>query len=189
MSGKKKSKIVSFISIIIFLLVIVFAVGLIFRYTKAGDKIKDLVNPAFRVEYGGIDYKDGNNEIVLPKDGQVKFNVKGVESYKVRVTPNVTSETDFSYEIGNEVYIFGEADLNKFFVTDNSIKNGYFVIDCTQDLSIESVLSEIHGGAEIKLNGKVDVPYLLTFASGENIVSFMFGGDIKVSLSENNIKF
>lgn len=189
MSGKKKSGLSSVITVIIFLLVVVLAVGLIFKHTKAGDKIKDLVNPAFRVEYGGVDYSGGNNAVALPKDGQAQFKIKGVKIYKVRVTPNVTPETDFSYDIGNEVYTFGQTDLTNFFITDDSIKNGYFIIDCSQDLTLESVLSKIHGGAEIKLNGSVDFPYLLTFSGGTKTISFIFGGEVKINLSESNIVF
>ena len=63
MSGKKKSKFMSVISVIVFFLVIVLAVGLIVKYTKAGDKVKDLFNPAFRVEYDGKDYDNKRGKI------------------------------------------------------------------------------------------------------------------------------
>lgn len=195
MNGKKKSVLMSAMSVFAVLLVIVLAVGLVFKYTKAGDIVKDWLNPAFRVEYNGIDYQNGDNAIILPKSGHARFIVKGVDSYKVRVVPNVTTETNFSYEIGNEVYLFGEADLSKYFVTADSIKNGYFIIDCSQDLSLESVLSKIHGGSKVVLNGNVKYPYLLSFGSDNVAITFMLGvldgedGATDITLSDEQIIF
>ncbi len=189
MSGKRKSKFMSALSVLIMLLVIALAVGLVFKYTKAGDKIKDIVDPAFRVEYDGKDYDGENNVIALPTKGQAQFKVKGAESYKVSITPNVTSETDFTYEIGNTIYSYGQADLSNVFISNDSIKNGSFYLNCLADYSLESVLSKIHGGAEIVLNGEIECPYLLVFTANNNVISFMFNGEIRIDLSETEIIF
>ena len=66
MSGKKKQVLSSVITVIVSLLVIVLAVGLIFKYTKAGEKIEDLINPAFRVEYNNYKYSDGLMLLIYP---------------------------------------------------------------------------------------------------------------------------
>lgn len=42
MYGKKKTALSSLLTFIITSLVIILAVGVVFKYTKAGDKIKDL---------------------------------------------------------------------------------------------------------------------------------------------------
>lgn len=189
MNGKKKSVFNSVLSIVIVLLVVVLAVGLIFKFTKAGDKIKDLVNPAFRVEYGGKDFTGKDNKLLLPTNGQAEFIVKGVDSYKVSLTPNVTPETDFTYEVGDTIYNFSQADLSKVFIGNESIKNGSFYLECVEDYSIESVLSKIHGGAEIVLNGEISCPYLLSFTSNNVTVSFAFNDVIQVILSESHIIF
>lgn len=189
MYGKEKSMIRSLITLIISLLVIALAVGLILKYTTVGDKVNDLINPTFRVEYDGKEYSDGTNEIFLPSTGQATFKVRGVDNYKVRVTPNTTQETDFTYEIGNEVYTFSRTDLTSYFVTNESLKDGYFTIDCTQELSLDSVLSKIHGNAEVKFTCDIVHPYLLTFTSGESSVSFTFGGVPSISLPKDNVVF
>lgn len=189
MSGKRESIFISAVTVIIYMLVIVLAVGLIFKRTSVGDKIEDLIDPTFRVEYDGTDYSSENNVITLPKDGQAQFKVKGAESYKVTLTPNVTSETDFTYEVGNTVYNFSQADLSKVFIGSDSVKNGSFYLDCTADYSLESVLSKIHDGAEIKLNGNTAFPYLLTFGNGTETVSFLFGSNVRLELSESIIVF
>ncbi|MDE6492130.1 MAG: hypothetical protein K2L37_03160 [Lactobacillus sp.] len=189
MGGKKKTGFKSVISVIVFLLVIVLAVGLIVKYIKAGDKVKDLFNPAFRVEYDGKEYKGDNNVIMLPLTGQAQFKVKGAESYKVTLIPNVTSETDFTYEIGDTVYRYSQADLSKVFINGDSIKNGSFYLNCVDDYSLESVLLKVHGGTKIVLNGGAQYPYLLTFTADGATIKFLFGVDFDIDLSESNIIF
>lgn len=189
MSGKKKQVLSSVITVIVSLLVIVLAVGLIFKYTKAGEKIEDLINPVFRVEYNNYKYSDGLNAVDLPDEGYARFKVRGTEFYSIRVTSYVTPETDFTYEIGNTVYTFGKADFTKLFVSDSSIQDGYFLIDCSQDFSIESMLSKLHDGAEIKLNGNAEFPYMITFSGKGKAVKFIFGGKRTFRLSDSNIIF
>lgn len=189
MNGKKKSNFIEIVTVIVYLLVIVLAVGLVFKYTKAGDKIEDLINPAFRVEYDGVNYSGENNVITLPNDGQAQFKIKGTASYKVTLRSNVTPETDFTYEIGNTVYNFSQADLSKVFIGNDSIKNGDFYLNCLEDYFLESVLSKVHDGAEIKLNGCISYPYLLTFGNGTQTVSFLFGSNVRIELSESIIVF
>ncbi len=189
MSGKRKSKFMSALSVLIMLLVVALAVGLVFKYTKAGDKIKDIVNPAFRVEYDGKNYDGDENKIYLPTKGQAQFKVKGAESYKVSITPNVTPETDFTYEIGNTVYSYSQVDLSRLFMGSDSIKNGSFYLNCLADYSLESVLSKLHDGATIQLNGSVKYPYLLTFTADNTTVTFLISTAPIINLSESNIIF
>lgn len=187
MYGKKKSALSSLLRFIIMFLVIILTVGAVFKYTNAGDKIKDLFNPTFRVEYDGKNYVSEINAIVLPQKGQAQFKVKGAESYKVTLQPNVTPETDFTYEIGNTVYSYSQVDLSKVF--EMSTKNGSFYINCLNDYSLENVLSKLHSGAKIKLNGNIEIPYKLTFKADNTEISFIFNGRLCVDLSESNIIF
>lgn len=189
MSGRKKSSLNSAVALLVYLLAIVLVVGLVCKYTGAGDKIDDLLNPAFRVEYNGADYSGENNVICLPNDGQARFKVKGAESYKATLKPHVTPETDFTYEIGNTVYSFSQADLGKAFLGTDNVKNGDFYLNCLADYSLESVLSKIHDGAKVKLNVGIALPYELTFSDGTETVSFLFGDNITIDLSEHAILF
>ena len=183
----RKSKTTNVVFYIAVLLVLALAVGLIVRFTDVKDKVTNIVNPTFHIEYDGKAYDGENNTVTFPIGGQAKFKVKGADSYKIRVTPNVTADTDFTYEIDGEVYKFGETDLTSYFVTDESIKDGCFIIDCTQDLSIASVLSKVHDGKTVKLNGEVDFPYLLTFTANDVSISFALRNKYNVTLSETNI--
>lgn len=186
MYGKKKSALSSLFTFIITLLVIILAVGVVFKYTKAGDKIKEWLNPAFCVEYDGEKYDGNNNIIALPTSGQARFKVKGAESYKVILQPNVTPETDFTYEIGNTVYRYSQADLSKLFIGGDNVKAGDFYLNCLDNYSLESVLSKIHNGAEIKLNGTVKNPYLLTFSADGKTITFEISPLPFLRLSEYN---
>lgn len=187
MYGKRKSIFKSLLTAVVILLVIALAVGLIFKYTKAGDRIRDLVNPAFRIEYDGKNYEGKNNVIALPAEGQARFKVKGAESYKVMLTPNVTSETDFEYETNDGLYRYSQTDLSKVFTY--TVKNGILYFNCLEDYSLESVLSKLHGGADIKLSDNLECPYRLTFMADNTTVSFVFSCEIRIVLPNNNIVF
>lgn len=190
MNGRKQSKSKSALSFVLIFLVIVLAVGLVFRFTNAGDKIKDLTNLAFRVEYNGENYTGQDNMILLPTQGQVQFKVKGAESYKVKITPNVTEETNFTYNVGDDVYSFSQADISKVFLTGNYIQNGNLILTCSESYALESVLSKLHGGAEITLNGSLEYPYLLTFTDGDGkTITFALGQFLTVTLSPDHIVF
>lgn len=189
MSGKKKSSFISAVALLVSLLMIALAVGLVFNYTKASEKIEDLLKPAFCVKYDGKDYNGEDNAITLPSNGKARFKVTGADRYTVTLTSNVTYETDFLYEVGDTVSYFSKADLSKAFIGNDSTKNGDFYLNCLEDYSLESVLSKVHDGAEIKLNGGVSSPYLLIFSDGIETVSFTFGYNVKIVLSENVIIF
>lgn len=192
MRNRKKRSFMSMFMVLVLFLVIVLVVGLISKYTSTIDKVKDLINPVFHVEYNGKDYTGSDNVIVLPTEGQAQFTVKGAESYKITLKPNVTIETDFSYSIGNAVYNYSQVDLSKVFISDNSLKDNSFFLNCLDDYSLESVLSRIHGETEIVLYGGVRYPYLLAFSTDSTAIEFLLGSGISVKvdsveLSENKL--
>ncbi len=171
MSGKKKSKFVTALTVLLFLLLIVAAVGAIIKFTKVGDKVTDIVNPVFRVEYNGVAYTGDDNKIGLPQDGKIKFEIKCTNGFKVKVTPNVTDKTDFTYTVNEREYSYGDEDLSGLIVKTENIYGDCFYIDCTQNFRLDNLLSNIWGGEKVTLNGTVQYPYLLTVtgSNGESV--------------------
>lgn len=189
MRGRKKSIVSSIVSVVGVLLLLALIIGLIYKYTDIGDKIKDLFDPTFRIEYDGTNYTD-RNRIALPTSGEACFKVKGVDGCRITVLPNVTDETDFTYEVGEKVYKFSQTDLSRLFVGENSVRDGGFYIKCFADYSLESVLSQLYDGAEVKVNGDMDYPYLLTFKTDGAEVSFEISAfGTRLTLSDSNVIF
>lgn len=187
----KKSAVIKFIVAILFLTLIVGGVAAVLKFTKLGDNLNDIINPVFRVEFNGISYTGSNNTFVLPQEGRLKFDVKCTSSYKLKVTPNVTAETDFTYTVKGRIYNFGDEDLTGYIVADDDIYGECFYIDCTKDYTLKGVLSRIWGDAGITLNGDVQYPYKLTVISdsGEEVTILLSPYVLSVTLNPDHIIF
>ena len=191
MARQKKSKTANIITLLLLLLLLAGSIGAICHFSGIGkDDITDIVNPVFRVEYDGNIYNANTESVItLPTKGQAQFKVKGVDSYKVTVTPNVTPETDFVFEVGNAAaYRFSQTRLSPLFISEDSIRNGSFYLNCLSDYSLESVLSKLYDSAEIKVLGSIECPYLLTFTAKNITIKFVIFVP-KITLSESNIIF
>ncbi len=193
MYGKRKSKFVTALTVLLFLLLIALAVGAIVKFTKVGDKVVDIVNPVFRVELNGVSYTGNDNKIVLPDDGKVKFEIKCTNGFKVNVTPNVTDATNFTYTVNGQEYLYGDEDLSGIIVKNDDIYGDCFYIDCSQSFKLEDILSRVWGGEQVILNGAVTYPYLLTITSNSGeIVTIAIGRPefvTDLTLSDSNILF
>lgn len=111
MTGKKNSKLLTIVTVILSLAVAAIVVGAVLKYTKFGNDIIDVLNPQFRVEYNGVTYTGEGNEIALLKDGLAKFTVKGTNGYSLEIVPNVTTETDFTYTVDGQDYVYSKEKL------------------------------------------------------------------------------
>lgn len=166
MKNSVKTKLVNILTVVVFVAVLVVSVGLIIKFTDIGSKVKDELNPEFRIEYNGQTYKSGKYNIGLPlEEGQAKFTVKGTNGYKVTVTPNVTAEDDLYYYVDGVQYSFSKENLNGYIVKEDNIFSNSFVIDYSDTLLLENVLSKIWGGSEIILEQNLILPYLITITS------------------------
>ena len=185
----KKSKFLSIVLVVAVVLVILLAFGGLSKCSAVKDKVTDIISPSFGVELDGKTYKGDGNCIQLPSKGQVIFNVKNGGGYRVEVKPNVTAETDFDYSVGDKTYPYGGEDLTASFIDSKQIFGEMFVIDCDQNMSLQSVLSRVWGGAEVSVTVPEGVWLykLVVTSAGGGTVSFLFGAVPKIILSETSI--
>lgn len=165
-------KAVKLIIAILVLALLVGGVWFIIKRTGLAKNISDSVGD-FRVEYNGQTYKGGDNRLLLPASGEVRFEVKGFNAspYTVKVEPGV----DFEYEVGGRTFHFADCRLTDYFVSAENIFNGNFVIDCDVNYAPGAVLERIWGEAVTAVYPD-SYPYTLvvTSAAGDR-VSISFG--------------
>lgn len=166
-----KHKITSVISVVLVLLVLAGIVGAIIKFTNVKDKVTDIFDTTFRVEYDGVNYKGNDNHISLPKSGKVTFRVKGCDGYQLKVIGNATAENDFLFTVDGNLRKLSEQTFSDLFLDSNNLHIGYFEIDCSQDYSFESVLSKRYNGATVEFNDDIQYPYVLVVSSdkGEKV--------------------
>ena len=190
MSGRKKSKLVKILVWLFFLLLLVGGIGAIFHFSGIGkDDITDIVKPVFRIEYNGKSYQGDNNVFTLPKSGQARFVVKNCENCSIKVFPNVTEERDFTFTVYGQEHKYSEIkDLTTAFIKSNNLYSDGVALDCDQKYDLSSVLNRLYDGAEVTTVPYGDYLYRLVFTSDKNeTISFLFGVDLKVTLSETAI--
>ena len=188
--SKRKSRWLRLLCFVIVLLVLALIVGFVFKFTRIGKDITDLLDTSFRVECNGKTYKGDNNSIYLTKGEQARFVVKSANGYKVTIKPNVTKETDFIYYVDGVEYKFSETNLTEVFLSENNMQIGYFVLNIMQDYSLESVLSKLYEGKTVLVDVDIVNPYLLTITSGDTSITFeIFIVDIGISLDCGHIVF
>lgn len=185
-------KLVKTLAALILIVLLIGSIIAILHFAGIGkDDIKDVFKPEFRVECNGVTYKGADNTLILPQQGKLKFDVKCTNGYKLKVTPNVTAETDFTYTVAGYEYPYSEEDLTGYIVAGEDIYDKCFYIDCFQDNTLNGVLSRIWGGADITLNGECEFPYKLTVTSdsGEEITIFLSPFRFSVTLTPDHVYF
>lgn len=135
-------------------------------------------NGTFRLEFNGKIYQGDNNELILPKEGKVKIQVKGANGYEVEILPNVTEETDFMFYADDYSFPFSVHEFDSAFLSADDINSSCFYINCNKDYSLKTVLSEQYGGANIVLPDSVPTfPYKMVVTSSE-------GGKISIAFAQ-----
>ena len=186
--SKRKSKLLSFIAVLIVLVLLTLGVGAILKFTRLGDDLTDLLDTSFRVEYNGISYTVKNNEIYLPKGEQARFDVKSVNGYKVTITPNVTANTDFIYTVDGVDYKYSETNITKVFLSQDNMQIGYFKLNALDDYFLESVLSKTYEGKTVFVYNDIASPYLLTVMANDTTISFVICLD-NIRLNPSTVVF
>lgn len=170
----RKSKNVAYnvLLYVIFLSVIAMIIGLVIKYTNVKDKVHEIINPTFCIEYNGVTYTGDNNKLTLPLSGQAKFTVKNGGLYTVEVSPN-KNEPDFNYTVNGNTYSFHGENLSNTVVKKSNIFSDNFIIDCSERFYVIDVLKTIWGDEEIEAHCTMQYPYLLTVTSADGkTVSF-----------------
>lgn len=184
--SKQNSKKSSLIAIVV-LLVLVLVVGLILAFTSLGEDVGYLLDTRFYVEYNGVKYTGKDNKILLSANEQPNFKVYTLNSYKVSVSPNVTSLNDFVYTVDDVRYRFSETNLTSVFVSEINLKVGRFTLNAIDDYSIKNVLSKVYAEKTVVVEDDLAFPYLLTITSGDSKVQFLVGVVKGVELDKPDI--
>lgn len=195
MAKQKNNKFLNFLTTLIVLFLLIGIIGAIVYFTGIGKSITGQFGE-FRVAYDGQTYKQADTENVLSvsNTGLARFDVGGTDNYTVKIVPNVTDETDFTYTVGDNTYYFGgESDLTYCFAIE--AYEGYFVIDCDNDYSVTGILSHVWGSDDISVDGALPShPYkmVVSNSSGGRIeleLCFVSDEDISITLSQTQIVF
>lgn len=193
MAKRKENKIVRIVTWLLLLLLLVGGIGAVLHFVGIGkDDITDIINPTFRVEYDGNVYKtDTENVLAIPEGGQARFEVKNGGDCSVKIVPNVTAETDFSYIVDGQTYMYSEEnDLSVVF--DLQVYKGAFTVNFDNATSIESVLSKIWGTDKIIINDIKSFSFykiVVTSLSGEVIEILCYVPITGITLSPESIVF
>lgn len=144
------------------------------------------------VTCGGSKFTGKDNALILPHNGEVRFDISGADKYSVEVLPNIkTAESDFIYSVnGNDNYKFSGDDYTNLFVYQWDIHNDYFIINCSVGrYSIVRLLSNLWNGAEIILPELTfDYYFKLVVTSSESVVEIDLA-QIPVMLTGDDIIF
>ena len=188
--SKRKSKLMGFFRVVIVLLVLALVVVVIVKFTRIDEKLTDLLDTSFRVEYCGVKYTGVDNKIYLPKGEQARFDVKSINGYEVIILPNVTSKTDFTYTVDGVEHKYSETNLTKAFLSQDNIKSDHFKLNAMFDYSLESVLSRLYKGQTVVVDNDTVTPYLLSITSGKDTIKFVIClGATDISIDIVHIEF
>lgn len=191
--SKRKSKLLSVISAILVVFVLALVVWAIFKFTSIGDKLNDLLDKTFYVEFDGERYTGNDNAIFLPSSGLLKFTVKHSSGYKITVAPHISSDMDSTYTVNGQKYSYTDEDLTDVFIDSELVYDDCFYIDCTQSYFITDVLSRIWGVKDVTLYGDAPCYYLLKItnkADGETVsFSLHYNDNFEIVVSDTSYIF
>lgn len=187
MARQKESKLQKIFVWLILLLLLCGCIGVVAHFVGiTKDDIKDIFNPTFRVVYGEETYAtDTENVLILPTSGQARFDIRNCDGYTVQVLPNVTEETDVTFTIDGVEHRYSDTgDLTAVFLETRNMYGSYFLIDCDNDYTVDSVLSAVWG-AEIRLETGIILPYklIITSTSGETVVIYIQIGNTATGIT------
>jgi hypothetical protein len=183
--SKGRSGIVNVIVYLFVLLLLVGVVGAIVKLSGVEEEIEDVINPTFKILVNDESFTGNDNTLSLPESGQIRFEVKNGGKCTVKVVPNVTSNSDFTYKAdGVECSFFETGELTSAFFSGSNIFGDYFVLNCGGDYSLKTVLTKVKNGAEIEVDGDFEYPYRLLITSENGDV---IGIVLKITVQSDGI--
>ena len=179
--GKTAAKIIAYV---ILALVLIVAVGLIYKYTNGfNEDFK-----TFYVEYGGKQILTTESKLTLEKPQTHTFTVKYTfdneksepKDYKVKITPNATR--DFDYTVNDEKLLFSKTgELTSAF--DIKKEKTQFSLTFPEDFDLQKVLRNINGDKTVAIPDDAEsnnqYPFRLTVSSYNDKVKFNI--DLKIT--------
>jgi hypothetical protein len=192
--SKGRAGMVNIVAYLFVLLLLVGVVGAIVKLSGVKEEIEDVINPTFKIVVNDENFTGEDNTLSLPESGQVRFEVKNGGKCTVKVVPNVTSNSDFTYKADGVVCSFFETgELTSAFFSGSNIFGDYFVLNCGGDYSLKTVLTKVKNGAEIEVDGDFEYPYrLLITSENGDVIGIALAVAIQsdgIKLSPDNIVF
>lgn len=172
--GKTVAKIITYVLVA---LVIVGAVGLIYKFTNGfNEDFK-----TFYVEHDGKQILTTDSKMTFESGQKYKFAVKYTfdkedaepKDYSVKIIPHI--ERDFDYTVDGEKYLYSKT--GELTVGFNLTKNKTdFELDLPYELDLQKVLTSVHGGNAVTVPVDAEInnakPYRLVIASYNGKVTY-----------------
>lgn len=167
MAKRKSGSLPKIIAIIVVAVVLIFGVGLIYRFTNGfNEDFK-----TFYVEHDGKQILSTESTSRLAKGEDHRFDVKytfdfvnsETRDYSVKVYSNISKDEIFSYTVnGLELPYKNGIDLTAAFEIEKT--ETYFTVKIPGDASLQSVLQALYAGKTVTVDETIEYkqPYLYT---------------------------
>lgn len=150
--SKKNSNASSVLVAIFSILFVVVVVTFVFKFTNGLNE--DL--KTFYIEHNGKQIVATDSQMTFDTESEHRFDCKYISNpdnntFNLKVVPNVTEETDFSYTVDGKSYKWSEVeDLTSCFNLDK--QSNYFIVSFPADFSMQGILSSLYPESEIVIS-------------------------------------
>ncbi len=147
--SKKSNNAGSVLIAILSLLLVIAVVGFIFKFTNGLNE--DL--KTFYIEHNGKQIVATDSQMTFDTESEHRFDCKYFSNpdnntFNLKVIPNVTKETDFSYTVDGKSHKWSEVeDITSCFNLDKQAN--YFIISFPTDFSMQGVLNSLYPESEV----------------------------------------
>lgn len=150
--SKKYNNATNIIVAILSILLVVAIVGFVFKFTNGLNE--DL--KTFYIEHNGKQIVATDSKMTFDTESEHRFDCKYISNpddntFNLKVVPNVTEETDFSYTVDGESHKWSEVeDLTSCFNLDKQAN--YFIVSFPADFSMQGVLNSLYPESQVVIS-------------------------------------
>lgn len=148
----KKNSIGSVFIAILSILLVVAVVAFIFKFTNGLNE--DL--KTFYIEHNGKQIVATDSQMTFDTESEHRFDCKYISNpdnntFNLKVVPNVTEETDFSFTVDGKSHKWSEVeDLTSCFNLDKQAN--YFIVSFPADFSMQGVLNSLYPESQVVIS-------------------------------------
>lgn len=150
--SKKNSNASSVLVAIFSILFVVGVVAFVFKFTNGLNE--DL--KTFYIEHNGKQIVATDSQMTFDTESEHRFDCKYISNpdnntFNLKVVPNVTEETDFSYTVDGKSHKWSEVeDLTSCFNLDKQAN--YFIVSFPVDFSMQGVLNSLYPESQVVIS-------------------------------------
>ena len=150
--SKKRNNSADIVVAILSLLFVVAIVAFVFKFTNGLNE--DL--KTFYIEHNGKQIVATDSQMTFDTESEHRFDCKYISNpdnntFNLKVVPNVTEETDFSYTVDGKSHKWSEVeDLTSCFNLDKQAN--YFIISFPANFSMQDVLSSLYPESQVVIS-------------------------------------